>query len=108
MSPLNVIVLHRVDPLNLLLSAIRDSEDSEIGFYGKRIRKINTHKSSQFQSGRDESRGNMIRKYCMLFKVHVRPKEEPGGDGGRKKYESERNEIRDALSLDSHGRMMRK
>ncbi len=39
LSSLNVIVLHWVDLLNLLLSEIRHSEDSGLGFHGKCIRK---------------------------------------------------------------------
>lgn len=47
-SPRSVIVLHRVDPPNLLPTGIRDSEGCELGFYGKRIRKINIHKRGSF------------------------------------------------------------
>lgn len=42
------MVLHRVDALDLLLAEIRDPEDREIDFYGKHIRKINTHKRARF------------------------------------------------------------
>lgn len=58
-SSLNVIALHWVDPLNLLLSEIRDSEDIEIDFYGKRIRKINTHKRASF----NQSEMNSMEKW---------------------------------------------